>query len=135
MRWIQLPDEPLPIRPPTVRRVCVWLAAAGHSDGPLFRPLRRGGKVVVSRLSTVSIRRIVTERAANAGIEGRVSGHSLRVGAAQSLASAGASLVEMQTAGRWASPTMPGYYARGQLAGRGAVARLRYGRGQGEDPD
>ena len=37
------------------------------------------------------------------GIEGRVSGHSLRVGRAQSLAAGGASLVELQTAGRWQS--------------------------------
>ena len=44
------------------------------------------------------------------GIEGRVSGHSLRVGGAQSLAAGGASLVEMQTAGRWQSPAMPGHY-------------------------
>ena len=45
-----------------------------------------------------------------AGVEGRVSGHSLRVGGAlQSLAAAGASIVEMQTAGRWQqSPSMPG---------------------------
>ena len=27
---------------------------------------------------------------------------------------------------RWRSPAMPGRYARGQLAARGAVARLRY---------
>ncbi len=53
--------------------------------------------------------------------------HSLRVGAAQSLAAAGAGLVEMQTAGRWESPAMPARYARGQLAARGAVARLRHG--------
>ena len=39
--------------------------------------------------------------------------HSLRVGGAQSLAAGGASLVEMQTAGRWQSPAMPGHYARG----------------------
>ena len=69
------------------------------------------------------------ESAAAVGIEGRVSGHSLRVGGAQSLAAGGASLVEMQTAGRWQSPAMPGHYARGQLAARGAVARVRYGRG------
>ena len=31
--------------------------------------------------------------------------------------------------GRWQSPAMPGHYARGQLAARGAVARVRYGRG------
>ena len=52
---------------------------------------------------------------------------SLRVGSAQSLATAGASLVEMQVAGRWQSPDMPGRYAQGQLARQGAVARLRYG--------
>ena len=61
-------------------------------------------------------------------MEGRISGHSLRVGGAQSLATAGASLVEMQIAGRWQSPVMPGRYAQGQLAKQGAMARLRYGR-------
>ena len=35
---------------------------------------------------------------------------------AQSLAQAGASVVELQTAGRWQSPSMPGRYARGPLA-------------------
>ena len=60
-------------------------------------------------------------------MQGRVSGHSLRVGGAQSLAAGGASLVEMQQAGRWQSPSMPGHYAKGQLADRGAVARIRYG--------
>ena len=116
---------------PTVRRVRAWLDAAGHSTGPLFRRVRRGGFTVATRLNVRSIRWIVAKRAAAAGIEGRISGHSLRVGAAQSLAAAGASLVDMQTAGRWTSPAMPGHYARGQLAGRGAVARFRYG-GQGE---
>ena len=115
------------VGPSTVRRVQSWLDAAGHSTGPLFCRVRRGGITVATRLNVRSIRWIVVGRAAAAGIEGRISGHSLRVGAAQSLAAAGASLVEMQTAGRWGSPAMPGHYARGQLAGRGAVARLRYG--------
>ena len=59
---------------------------------------------------------------------GRVSGHSLRVGGAQSLASAGVSLVEMQFAGRWRSPVMPGRYAQEQITKQGAVARPRYGK-------
>ena len=127
------------VGPSTVHRVRAWLDAAGHSTGPLFRRVRRGGHSGTTRLTRLnvrSIRRIVAERAAAAGIEGRISGHSLRVGAAQSLAAAGASLVDMQNAGRWTSPAMPGHYARGQLAGRGAVARLRYGGrgGQAEDP-
>ena len=62
-----------------------------------------------------------------AGIAGRVSGHSLRIGSAQTLAEEGASLVELQTAGRWWSPSMPGRYVHGQEASRGAVARLRGG--------
>ncbi len=74
-----------------------------------------------------SVRQIVKDRAQAAGIAGRISGHSLRVGTAQSLAREGAGEVEMQTMGRWKSPTMPALYARKQLARRGAVARLRYG--------
>ena len=50
------------------------------------------------------------------------------MGSAQSLSAAGAGVVEMQQAGRWMLPDMPGRYARAQLADRGAVARLRYGR-------
>ena len=62
-------------------------------------------------------------------IEGRVSGHSLRVGGAQSLAAAGASVVEMQTADRWQSPSMPDARslcqgpARGSRRGRQAPLR------------
>ena len=112
---------------PTMRRVQAWLAAVGSpTAGPLFRQVRRGGSVTTGRLSDRALRRIIAERARAAGIEGRVSGHSLRVGSAQSLAAAGASLVEMQTAGRWGSPTMPGRYTRSESAARGAVARLRY---------
>ena len=112
---------------PTVRRVQVWLDAAGHRAGPMFRRVQRGAVVGNERMADRSLRRIIARRAADAGVEGRISGHSLRVGAAQSLAAAGASVVDMQTAGRWKSPEMPARYARGQLAARGAVARLRYG--------
>ncbi len=112
---------------PTVARVRAWLLAAALAEGPLFRAVHRSGRVSAGRLTERSVRRIIIRRAREAGVEGRVSGHSLRVGSAQSLASAGASLVEMQLAGRWRSPSMPGRYAQGQLAQRGAVARLRYG--------
>ncbi len=66
-------------------------------------------------------------RSKAAGIHGRVSGHSLRVGSTQSLAERNASLVAMQLAGRWSSPSMPACYAREQEAVRGPVACLRYG--------
>ena len=65
-----------------------------------------------------------------AGIPDRVSGHSLRVGSAQSLAAAGAGLVELQQAGDWKAPQMPARYGRHQFATRGAVAKLRFQAGQ-----
>ena len=113
---------------PTVVRVRAWLEAASLTEGALFRPVHKSGCLRRGRLTEGSIRRIIIRRARDAGVKGRVSGHSLRVGSAQSLATAGASLVEMQVAGRWQSPTMPGRYAQGQLAKQGAMARLRYGK-------
>ena len=114
----------------TMRRIRAWTTAAGFNSGPVFRPIRVGGVVEEGTLSSRSIRNVIQKRARQAGIDGgRISGHSLRIGSAQSLALRGASLVELQQAGRWTSPHMPGRYVRGQLASRGPVARIRYGRG------
>ncbi len=108
--------------------------AMAPDDGVLFRRVSTGGPAG-GRLDVRSIRRIIVRRAADAGIVDRVSGHSLRVGSAQSLAAAGADLVGMQQAGDWKSPRMPAHYARHLLPARGAVARLRYGVGRnGGDP-
>ena len=76
----------------------------------------------------MSARRIIKRWAKAAGIEGFISGHSLRVGTAVSLAQPGATLVDMQTAGRWDDPKMPAHYAKAELAERGAVARFFYGK-------
>ncbi|MDE0298532.1 MAG: hypothetical protein OXN17_07870 [Candidatus Poribacteria bacterium] len=75
-----------------------------------------------------STRRAIKRWANEAGTEGFISGHSLRVGSAISPARAGASVVDMQTAGRWQSPSMPAHYAKAVLAERGAIARLKDGK-------
>ena len=111
---------------PTMRALRDWQEAGGVASGPLFRRVRRGGHTQAGAVSRTSAREIIKSRAAAAGIAGRLAGHSARVGTARELASRGAGLVELQVAGRWASPSMPALYARGQFAGRGAVARLRY---------
>ena len=59
-----------------------------------------------------------------AGLGDGFSGHSPRVGMATDLVAAGASLAAVQVAGRWKSARMPATYARGELAGNGAVARF-----------
>ena len=119
---------------PTVARVRAWLEAAGLEDGPVFPRLFRNDSIGQTGLSTNAVRRILKRRCAEAGIEGNISGHSLRVGGAQSLAAGGADLVELQHAGRWLSPQMPAHYARAQFAARGAMARLKYGWTEPEAP-
>ena len=115
--------------PRTAALVRDWSAHAAITKGPLFRRLNRAGSVAARGLGAASVRRVIVRRAAAAGIGGRVSGHSLRVGSAQSLAKRGAGLVAMQKAGRWASPEMPARYTRSQAASEGAVARLRHQHG------
>ena len=45
-----------------------------------------------------------------------------------SLAQAGATVVDMQVAGRWKSSQMPEHYAKAELAERGAIARFKDGK-------
>ena len=121
--------ETLFVGPPTMAAIRAWQDAAGVAEGPLFRRLGRGGKVHPSGagLTVNAIRSILRRRAQAAGVEGRVSGHSLRVGSAQSLVHAGADLPALMQAGRWQDSATAAGYAKAELAGRGAVARLRYG--------
>ena len=97
-------------------------------SGAVFRRIRFGGHIQPTRLHPHSARRIIKKRAADAGVEGFISGHSLRVGSAVSLAQAGATVVDMQVAGRWKSSQMPAHYAKAELAERGAVARFKDGK-------
>ncbi len=101
---------------------------AGITHGALFRHIRRGDHIQSQRLNPHSARRIIQKRAADAGVEGFISGHSLRVGSAVSLAQAGATVVDMQVAGRWKSSQMPAHYAKAELAERGAIARFKDGK-------
>ena len=96
--------------------------------GALFRHIRRGDNIQPTRLHPHSARRIIQKRANAAGVEGFISGHSLRVGSAVSLAQAGATVVDMQVAGRWKSSQMPAHYAKAELAERGAIARFKDGK-------
>ena len=118
----------LHVAPAAAGRIRNWMDTAGIESGPLFRPVAGRRMVVEKRLGSAAVRAAIKRRAVLAGIFRRVSGHSLRVGAAQSLAEGGASLVELQVAGRWTSTAMPARYVRGQDACRGAVARLRGGK-------
>lgn len=101
---------------------------AGITEGAVFRHIRRGDNIQPQRLTPHSARRIIQKRAHAAGVKGFISGHSLRVGSAVSLAQAGATVVDMQVAGRWKSSQMPAHYAKAELAERGAIARFKDGK-------
>ena len=58
-----------------------WLAAAGITSGPVFRPIGKGGRVLSSRLSGRSVADIIKRHAAAAKLDPAIfSGHSLRAG-------------------------------------------------------
>ena len=79
--------------PPTLKRCHDWLIGAALREGRMFRRILRGGHVQANGLTPKSVHEIIKGRAAAAGIVGkRVTGQSLRVGMAQTLATAGASL-------------------------------------------
>ena len=120
--------ETLYVTSDTRRVINRYIAKAGIEGGALFRRVVRGDHVQVGRLTARSARRQIIYWAELAGVEGFISGHSLRVGSAVSLAQAGASVVDMQVAGRWKSSTMPAHYAKAELAERGAIARFKDGK-------
>ena len=112
----------------TRRVVKRYLKKVGITKGAVFRRIRKGGHVGQERLTHFSVLRIIQQRAEAAGIDGFIAGHSLRVGSAVSLAQAGATIVDMQVAGRWKSAQMPAHYAKAELAERGAIARFKEGK-------
>ena len=75
-------------------------------------------------LSPNQISRRIKKAAQTAGLGDGFSGHSPRVGMARDLVRAGIELPSLMTAGRWRSPAMPAHYARGETAGKGAVAQF-----------
>ena len=77
-----------------------YLDAAGVTDGPLFRPLSRGGNVRGDRLDGRDVSRIFKRVALRAGLDpSGFSGHSCRVGMTQDLTANGADLASIMQVG------------------------------------
>lgn len=87
----------------TLEHLSLWLKSSKIKNGPLFRGLHTGS-ISESQLDTSSIRRIVKTAARRAGLREeahRLSGHSMRVGAAQDLMKAGFNMLQVMHAGGW----------------------------------
>lgn len=85
-----------------------WIAAAGIENGPLIRPVYRG-TALARHMAGFSISRLLKSIARRAGIDPEavlcISGHSLRVGAAQTLLGDGHDQLRLMKAGGWKSAT------------------------------
>ena len=78
---------------------------------------------VLGGLNAESVGRRLTAAAAAAGITGRITGHSGRVGLASELTMRGASTTETMLAGGWQTARMVAHYSAGATAELGAVAK------------
>ena len=111
----------------SVRLLKEWLAASGIAGGPLFRSVRKDGRVG-GRLDASQVPRIYRQMAERAGLSPgtvrRLSGHSPRVGAAQDTIAAGVGIAAIMQAGRWKSARMVQRYGERLLAKRNGAAQL-----------
>jgi integrase len=101
-----------PVRACPVKAVKAWLAAAGITDGPLFRPTE-GNRISQSRLAARSVADIVKSYAGRLGLNvADFSGHSLRSGFLTSAARRGASVFKMRDVSRHKSMDVLQAYVR-----------------------
>ena len=92
-----------------------WLRASEIEAGALFRPVHKE-RVADEPLHPIAVNRMLKRAGTKAGLSSevvrRLSGHSLRVGAAQDLVGAGCDLMQIMTAGGWSSVQVLAGYAR-----------------------
>lgn len=99
------------IRPKAL--LLAWIAAAGHTDGPLFRKLSRSNVLTPSAMSDRSIARLVQRYAGAAGYDpSHYAGHSLRAGFLTEGAAQGATIFKLQEVSRHKSVQVLSDYVR-----------------------
>lgn len=103
-----------------------WIAAAGLTEGAVFRSIDRHGRIG-ARLQPRAVLRIVRAQAERAGLDEpeRYSGHSLRAGLATAAAAAGVEERAIMRITRHASvQTLRRYIREGGLFGRNVAAEV-----------
>ncbi len=92
------------VSPYAMEQVRAWLAASGIGEGYVLRTVF-GDKITDDAIAPYSVSRRLKRLAEKAGLDALtiagLSGHSLRVGAAQDMAEEGFDLLALMTAGGW----------------------------------
>lgn len=90
-----------------------WLTASGIKSGPLFRAIRQN-KVCEKALHPYTVNRIIKQAAKQAGLSSQIvkelSGHSMRIGAAQDMITSGLSILPIMAAGGWKTTSVVARY-------------------------
>jgi integrase/recombinase XerD len=99
--------------PETLKLVRAWLKAARIESGHIFRAVR-GDKAGRDALHPYSVVRILKQAAQAAGLPAKsvenLSGHSMRVGAAQDMIVSGLGILPIMQAGGWKTMNVVGRY-------------------------
>lgn len=115
------------LSPKTVLSLRAWTEAAGIRKGWIFRRVHNRRKLGTEPLHPYSINRILKIMAQEADLPTEIvaalSGHSMRVGAAQDMMAHGSGILPIMQAGGWKSLNVVGRYV--QHAELATMARFR----------
>ena len=119
------------VSPRTRRIVRAWLAAGKITAGPIVRAVRSDGAIGTLALHPYSVTRILKRVAVAAGLPAasvaQLSGHSMRVGAAQDLIASGLGVLPIMQAGGWRTMNVVARY----VESANLTALLHRARGDG----
>ena len=109
----------------TIQAIQKYQRLSGVSEGPLFRRIYQNCKMGNAALGVTAVRDMIKDVAAKAQIDVTgISGHSFRVGTAQSLVEGKATMPQLQTAGRWKDTRMPARYTEKEELAHGVIATI-----------
>ena len=109
----------------TIKAIEKYQRLSGVSEGPLFRRIYQNSKMGKAPLGVTATRDMIKDVAQKAQIDVTgISGHSFRVGTAQSLVEGKATMPQLQTAGRWKDTRMPARYTEKEELAQGTIATI-----------
>ena len=109
----------------TIKAIEKYQRLSGVIEGPLFRRVYQNCKMGKGALGATAIRNMIKDVAQKAEIDVTgISGHSFRVGTAQSLVEGKATMPQLQTAGRWKDSRMPARYTEKEELAQGTIATI-----------
>ena len=109
----------------TIKAIEKYQKLSGVTEGPLFRRIYQNCKMGKGALGATAIRNMIKDVAQKAEIDVTgISGHSFRVGTAQSLVEGKATMPQLQTAGRWKDSRMPARYTEKEELAQGTIATI-----------